>query len=284
MYVNDACPVCLVRDIWGQYGRQKKSWVMSVTLQSAAVLLLFTVASSKVAPQKVAHFFRLFDPDIAAYEPKAPSAHDTSRRVGGGGDRSVLPARKGRLPQVSRRVFTPPLAVVNNPDPKLTIEPSIVAPPDVALPQVNMAQYGDPLERIGPPSNGPGSGAGIGSGDEGGVGSGHGHDYGPGDGDGVSGRVLRAGFGAVSAPSLLFKVEPEYSKEARKAKYQGTVLLYLEVDPNGRAQNVRVARSLGLGLDEKAIEAVRKWKFRPGYKDGRAVTVGATIEVNFRLL
>jgi TonB family protein len=90
--------------------------------------------------------------------------------------------------------------------------------------------------------------------------------------------------GGVTAPALLYKVEPEYSEEARKAKYQGVVVLYVEVDPSGKAVNPRVVRSLGLGLDEKAIEAVRKWKFRPGYKDGKAVTVAATIEVNFRLL
>ena len=79
-------------------------------------------------------------------------------------------------------------------------------------------------------------------------------------------------------------MEPEYSEEARKAKYQGTVLLYVEVDPSGKATNMRVLRSLGLGLDEKAMEAVKKWKFKPGYKDGKPVTVAATIEVNFRLL
>jgi TonB family protein len=175
------------------------------------------------------------------------------------------------------------MAVVNNPNPKLTMEPSIIAPPDVNLPQVNMAQYGDPLARIGPPSNGPGSGGGIGSGSGGGVGSGKGGGFGPGEGGGVGGGVYRVG-GGVTAPSLLFKVEPEYSEEARKAKYQGTVLLYIEVDPSGKATNIKVARSLGLGLDEKAMEAVRKWKFKPGYKDGKPVTVAATIEVNFRLL
>jgi TonB family protein len=95
--------------------------------------------------------------------------------------------------------------------------------------------------------------------------------------------VFRIG-GGVSAPSLLYKVEPEYSEEARKARYQGVVVLYVEVDPNGRAQNVRVLSSVGLGLDAKAIEAVKKWRFRPGYKDGKPVTVAAQIEVSFRLL
>src|SRR5439155_17068518 len=132
-------------------------------------------------------------------------------------------------------------------------------------------------------SNGPGSGGGIGSGKGGGVGSGTGPGFGPGEGGGIGGGVFRMG-GGVTAPSLLSKVEPEYSEEARKAKYQGTVLLYVEVDATGRATNIRVARSLGLGLDEKAAEAVKQWKFTPGKKDGKAVTVAATIEVNFRLL
>jgi TonB family protein len=175
------------------------------------------------------------------------------------------------------------VAVYNNLNPKLAMEPSIIAPPDVNLPQVNMSVYGDPLAKIGPPSNGPGSGGGIGSGSGGGVGSGKGGGFGPGEGGGVGGGVYRVG-GGVTAPVLLYKKEPEYSEEARKAKYQGTVLLYIEVDPSGKATNIRVQHSLGLGLDEKAIEAVRQWKFKPGYKDGNPVTVGATIEVNFRTL
>ncbi len=275
----------LVRDIWGQYGRQKKSWLMSLGLQSAAVALLFTLASTKVAPEHVRRIVTLFAPPLEP--PIKDYAPSYGRAGGGGGDGSVLPPSKGRLPEASLKPFTPPVAVANNLDPKLTIEPAIAAPPDLILPQVNMAQYGDPLAKLGPASNGPGSGSGIGSGPGGGVGPGSGPGYGPGPGDGGSGlgpAIYRAGAGGVSAPALLFKVEPEYSEEARKAKYQGTALLYVTVDPSGRATNIRVVRSLGLGLDEKAIEAVRKWKFKPGYKDGRPVPVAATIEVNFRLL
>jgi TonB family protein len=173
--------------------------------------------------------------------------------------------------------------VYNNLNPKLPMEPTIVAPPDVSLPQVNMAQYGDPLAKLGPPSNGPGSGGGIGSGNGGGVGSGRGGGFGPGEGGGVGGGVFKMG-GGVTAPTVLYKVEPEYSEEARKAKYQGTVELVIEVDTTGKPRNLKVVRSLGLGLDEKAIEAVEKWKFRPGYKDGHPVVVQAYVEVNFRLL
>jgi TonB family protein len=97
------------------------------------------------------------------------------------------------------------------------------------------------------------------------------------------GATYHVGAG-VTAPVLLYKREPEYTEEARKARYQGTVLLYVEIDPSGKATNIRVQRSLGLGLDEKAIEAVRQWKFKPGTKDGNPVTVTANIGVNFRTL
>jgi TonB family protein len=99
---------------------------------------------------------------------------------------------------------------------------------------------------------------------------------------GTPGGAFRVG-GGVSAPVLLSKTEPEYTEEARAAKYSGTVLLYIEIGPDGIARNFRVMHGLGLGLDEKAIQAVRNWKFKPGSKDGQPVTVQATIEVNFRL-
>jgi TonB family protein len=83
---------------------------------------------------------------------------------------------------------------------------------------------------------------------------------------------------------VIYRVDPEFSEEARQAKHYGTVILVVDVDITGRAVNFRIARSLGLGLDEKAIEAVSRWKFRPGQRDGKPVTVPATIEVNFHLL
>ncbi|PWT97174.1 MAG: energy transducer TonB [Terriglobia bacterium] len=269
-----------VKDIWGLYGRQKKSWFMSTGAQALVVVLLFTVASSQTVQNAVKEAVQIYAPvDVSAYKPKPQKMSGG----GGGGDRSPLPASKGKLPKAALKQFTPPVVVPNNPNPKLTMDPSIIAPPDVPLPQVAMNQYGDPLAKLGPPSNGPGSGAGIGSGSGGGVGAGSGGGVGSGSGGGFGGGVFKVG-GGVTAPALLYKVEPEYSEEARKAKYQGTVVMYVEVDPTGKAVNARILRSLGLGLDEKAIEAVKKWKFKPGYKDGKAVTVAATIEVNFRLL
>ena len=107
-------------------------------------------------------------------------------------------------------------------------------------------------------------------------------DSGVGAGQGSSDRVFRVG-GGVSPPALIHKVDPEYTEQARAANLQGTVILYVEIGPDGTASNFKVVRSLGMGLDEKAIEAVKQWKFRPGQKDGQPVTVAATIEVNFRL-
>src|SRR5690242_18370682 len=272
-----------VRDIWGLYGKDKKSNLFSLAIHGTVVVLLFTVASSKAVQQMAKSVIPLVAPDIAPYVPKMAEQKQQMQGGCGGGDRSPTPASKGRLPKPSMKQFTPPMAVVNNPNPKLVMDPTIIAPPDTPLPNVNMPVWGDPLAKLGPPSNGTGSGGGIGSGSGGGVGSGKGGGFGPGEGGGMGGGVFRVG-GGVTAPTLLFKKEPEYSEEARKAKYQGTVLLYIEVDPSGRATNIKVQRSLGLGLDEKAMEAVRKWKFKPGYKDGKPVTVAATIEVNFRLL
>ena len=159
--------------------------------------------------------------------------------------------------------------------------PTIVS--DGAIPNIDAPNYGDPLSHLGIPSNGTGMGGGIGSGIGGGVGVGRGPGVGPGSGGGFGGGAYRIG-GGVSPPSVLSKVEPEYSEEARKAKWQGTVVLQLVVDEHGLPQQMKVTRSLGLGLDQKAIEAVGKWRFKPGMKDGKPVPVIATIEVNFRLL
>jgi periplasmic protein TonB len=275
-----------VKDIWGLYGRQNKSFLMSTGFQLAIVGTIVALSFVKPVQQVAKQITTLVLPaDISDYQPKLAPKKDVMAGGGGGGDRSPLPASRGQRPKFELRQFTPPQQVIANPNAKLTMTPTLIGPPELndVLPNNNMNQWGDPLAKLGPPSNGPGSGGGIGSGSGGGIGSGKGGGLGPGEGGGVGGGVYKVG-GGVTAPLLLHKVEPEYSEEARKAKYQGTVLLYIEVSPDGRATNIRVARSLGLGLDEKAIEAVKQWKFKPGAKNGVPVTVAATIEVNFRLL
>lgn len=200
---------------------------------------------------------------------------------GGGGERSSLPASRGRLPRLARRQFTPPSATPRTANPVLVIAPALIAPAEFHVPEIDLAQLGDPLARDGASSSGPGNGGGIGDGRQGGVGKNHGPGYGSEDGGGISATFAT---GRVSAPTVLYKVEPEFSEEARKAKYQGTVVLTIEVGEDGKPRGLRVVRGLGLGLDEKAIEAVSRWKFRPALKNGRAVPASARVEVNFRLL
>ena len=96
-------------------------------------------------------------------------------------------------------------------------------------------------------------------------------------------EVYKVGEGGVTPPRLIDKVEPTYSKEALQAKYQGTVVLAVEVHPDGRIHNARVERALGMGLDEQAVAAVKRRRFSPALKDGKPVAVRAMVEVNFRL-
>ncbi len=94
---------------------------------------------------------------------------------------------------------------------------------------------------------------------------------------------MRIGNG-VTPPTIAFKTEPEYSEAARRTKYQGSLQLEVVVDATGHTAKIVIPRMLGLGLDQKAMEAVKTWRFKPGMKDGHPVSVFATIEVNFRLL
>ena len=270
-----------VRDIWGIYGRQKKSFVLSFALQCAAVALLFTALSNPVVQEHVKQVATLVLPADLITQPSPPKPH--TMQGGGGGDRSPLPASKGRLPKAALRQFVPPAAVVPNLAAKMAMEPSIIAPPDATLPIVNMANYGDPLGKIGPPSNGTGSGGGIGSGKGGGVGSGTGAGVGPGEGGGIGGGVFAVG-GGVSTPVALYRPDPEYSEEARKAKLQGTVVLRVVVDESGHVRNPKVVQSLGLGLDDEAVKTVLTWKFKPAMKAGKPVAVWIRVDTLFRLL
>lgn len=250
----------------------------SLFLHSVAVTLMFTVVSSNTSRQPQRMNVRLVIPtDVAPY---IASALDDG---GGGGDRSPLRASQGRLPRFAARQFTPPAAVTHNPKPILPMEPTLIGPPDLKLSEVNLPQFGDPSAPPRPPSNGTGCCGGIGEGNGHGVGPGEGSGAGPGRDGGIHGQAtppVRAASGLL----VLYKVEPDYSDDARKAHLQGVVILRLEVDERGLPRNLTVVRSLGMGLDERAVEAVEKWRFRPAYRNGHPAAVSAFVEVNFRLL
>ena len=206
------------------------------------------------------------------------------RHGGGGGEHSIVDPIKGRLPKIEKNPISPPqVETVDKPklamDPAINVQANITLPDNPTLPNLGVTKS----PNVSVLSGGQGSGSGIGTGSGGGIGSGNGNGYGPGTGGGAGGGLYHVG-GGVSAPVPLNSVEAEFSDEARRAKYQGVCLISLIVDAQGNPQNPRVLRALGMGLDEKALEAVRKYKFKPALKDGRTpVPVMITVEVNFRL-
>jgi protein TonB len=273
-----------VKDIWGFYN-YKKDGALGSTAAHIVVLGLIiggTLWAHRWIPRVEAKPqvpTTLIDPgDFIPLKPAATQAGGG----GGGGDRDVLQASKGRLPKFSMQQITPPMVVVRNPNPKLAVEPTVIVPPEVKLATNNMPNLGLPTSSATLPSNGTGSGGGIGSGSGGGVGSGEGPGVGPGRGGGIGGGVFRVG-GGVSPPRPINSPEAEFSEEARKAKYQGTCLVGMIVGVDGVPRDVRVLSSLGMGLDEKAIEVAKKYRFEPGMKDGHAVAVEIAVEVDFHL-
>ena len=282
---SPAAPVILptfFAEGYGQYKTRRSMFVLSFLAHTLAVAFL-VLAGRFVAEHR--HEVRQqvigIVADVSPYI--LPASASKAGGGGGGGDRDKLAASKGTLPRFSREQLAPPVVVIRNENPKLPVEATVVVPPDIHLLLPQTGALGDPLSSIlSPPSSGIGSGGGIGSGSGGGVGSGRGPGVGPGSGGGIGGGAYRVG-GGVTAPRVIYAPEPEFSEEARKTKYQGTAVLWLIVGTDGRPRDISILQSLGMGLDEKAIEALRHWRFEPGRKDGIPVAVQVNVEVNFHL-
>ena len=248
-------------------GNESKSVGTSVLIHVVAIALLIFISTLKPVQKMINQAVPLFAPPLEPLKVEAKGG-------GGGGQKQPL-IHKDPLPKPSPKQFTPPTIVPQ--ESKLMVAPTINADlPDLSTPSV-----GAPVG-LGALMGGSGSGGGIGKGYGTGIGNGRGNGVGDGSGGGFGGG-FKIGNG-VTAPQVLSQVEPEYSEEARKAKFQGTVRLAIVVTERGEASQIRVITPLGLGLDQKAMEAVQKWKFKPGTKDGKPVPVQATVEVNFRLL
>lgn len=273
-----------VPDIWQDFQQQPGSWVNSLLVHLvvlAALVLPYMIARWLHPPKKAET--NVIAVDISPYVPDLPHDAKKAGGGGGGGDRSPTPASKGALPKFAKQQFTPPVAQVIIPQPKLPVTPTLLGPPDLKMPQMASSQFGDPKSLATIASNGPGSLGGIGSGSNGGIGAGHGGGLGPGDQAGVGGGVYDVG-GLVLAPVPIYQPDPQYSEEARKAKYSGVVLVEIIVDAQGNVRDAQVVKPVGLGLDEKALEAVRTWKFKPGMRNGVPVATRVGVEVSFRLL
>jgi TonB family protein len=206
-----------------------------------------------------------------------PPAFEKPGGGGGGGARELLTASRGTPPLPSMEQLAPPTVHVLE-NPKLAAPLSVIVPDQLA----SSSTVGDLKGVLGPASDGTGSGSGVGNGSGGGVGPGNGRGVGPGSVAGTGDKIYHLG-GGISQPIVIRQVEPDFSDEARRAKYQGMVLVSIVIGADGLVHDAKLASPLGMGLDEKALEAARQWRFVPGMKDGRPVPVYAQIEINFHL-
>lgn len=250
--------------------RDPVSAIISTVINVALVAFLLWFAA-----QKAGIIPKMKTTELVSLEvPPPPKAPPKAQMMGGGGGQpDKAPVSKGNPPKFAPNPINPPKAPPLE-QPKIRIEQTIDVDPNVKMAKNDLLNLGVP--------NSPNVGTSLGNGRGTGLGSGTGGGIGPGSGGNMGGGVRRIG-GGVSPPQVLFAPEPEFSEEARKAKVAGNVLVYLQVDVNGRPINVRVLRGIGLGLDQKAMEAVRQYKFKPAMENGHPVVVEMNVEVNFQI-
>ncbi len=261
--------------LWGG-GRVQSGWsprgLFGAALLHAAVLLLIVFA--------VAHRVGLIAPPpmqtISLLEPPPPAPRALPKAItmgGGGGQKGSTPVTRGTPPKFSAEQLNPPKAPPLA-EAKIHVPVTVEVQPDLRMAKSDVPQIGMPNSPVVGLSMGNGSGTGLGAGTGAGLGMGVGGN--------TWGGVRRIG-GGVSAPVVLFQPEPEFSDEARKAKIAGNVLVYLQVDEQGRPQRVRVVRGIGMGLDQKAVTAVERYRFKPAMEDGHPVRVEMQVDVGFQI-
>ena len=252
------------------YRNRRESFVFSFLAQAAVLglIIYFTSCVIRNAPEIARRV-----PDLGNL-PLIFSGHNG----GGGGNFERLPASRGTPPRASLDTqIVPPTVIVPKEMPKLPVDETVMVAPEVKFPQ--LGRVGDPSSPFSRwQSDGPGGPDGMGNGCCGGIGD----SAGPYVGNGPPG-LFPAGRGGVTVPQLIFNPEPSFSDEARKSKTQGVVTLLLVVGKDGRPYDIRVRQSLGMGLDEKAIEAVNRWRFRPATLNGQPVATQIEVEVDFHL-
>lgn len=249
--------------------RDPVSTGIAVVLHALILLILFIVGKKVIQTVNTSKQLTSISMDVP---PPIKMQKAEKAMGGGGGQHSAAPVSKGSPPPPSPSPIVPPSNPPKIP-PKLAVAPtvnSVVNMSNPALPNIGMQN----APNVGVAGMGMGSGSGLGNGNGSGVG--------PGSGGGTGGGVFQIG-GDVSAPTLIYQPDPDYSEEARKAKFQGEVLVNLVVDAQGRPTRIKVLRHLGMGLDEKAVEAVQKYKFKPAMKGGKPVPVELNVSVNFQI-
>lgn len=253
------------------------SFVIHVAVISGIVWWTVTTHNRFIQPLKTEMVYKLYDPQTPPIMPVPKPIQGG----GGGGEHKIIQPRRAPapkpIPQPQVHLMPPEIARLQAPT--MPVPPAIRAnlPQNTNLPKIGMPKS----PQVTVASQGSGSnGFGIGMG--GGLGAGQGDGAGAGSAGGYGGGVMNVG-GGVSAPQVIHSVDPAFTPQARAANLQGTVSIQLIVDPQGNPQNVHVVRRLGMGLDQKAIEAVEQYKFRPAMYQGHPVAVQMIIDVTFHL-
>jgi protein TonB len=257
-------------------GRASRAQTASLLTHGAALAAIFLIVSQAGHPPDVKHQIPtsigplFYSPDTEHF-----AEHPSQGHTAGGGERAASPATRGFFAPRSPVQLAPP-RLPDDANHLLAITPTILdaqaspivaAQNDLGLPWM--------LDKNG--SAGPGSKGGIGEGNNGGMGD----RDGPGGGEGEGNLPYSRG---VSMPTCVTCPYPIYTDEARHAKMQGTVTLRVLVGADGRASDIRVVRGVGFGLEERAMQTVRGWKFKPARDaNQRAVAAWVTIEAVFRL-
>jgi periplasmic protein TonB len=266
-----------VPEIWSK--NRQFSWVLVLSTIGQFVLIAAVIIIPLWFPGLMPKSItKAFDPTppldvgVSPFLKKLQPA--ASKAGGGGGQHDKLPATKGKPPKFTLTQFAAPSKPILHP--QLPMTATLVGNPNINLPSPNVPNIGDPLGKTYNDSMGQGHGSGLGNG--------NGAGLGPGEGWNTGGGVPTAGYGGYGTPQCLYCPHAEYSDEAMKVKVQGVVELTAIITPDGRVTDVHVVKGLGLGLDEKAIEAVRTWRLRPALgPDGKPAAVRQIIEAEFKL-
>jgi len=249
--------------------RDPTSTAIAVVIHAVIIGLILWVVGRKIveitAPKQL---------NVVSLETpvRPPAPVKTIRMGGGGGQKGPAPVSKGSPPKFSPVQITPPMAPPKI-EPKLAVAPTIDVDPHLKM-QTDMPNIGM--------ANAPKVGVSMGNGNGSGLGSGNGNGMGPGSGGNTGGGIRQIG-GSVSAPKVVSQVDAEFTEEARKAKYMGVAIVDVVVDERGMPIRVRVVSDPGMGLGDKAKEAVQQFRFKPGMENGKPVKTEVQIQVDFHI-
>jgi protein TonB len=227
--LQNAAPLAVFREIWKKNSGLGPSQAIAFAVHlGAIVLILFPLHRLTIVTQPPPLRTYLVAPEISPYGIRLPPGNDKAGGGGGGGDHSPLPTSIGRAPKFTVIQMAPP-AVPRNTNPILLADANLVGPPDLQIPSPNLNKHGDPLANMVNDSDGPGGDGGMGDGDGTGIGIGHGPGLGAGRNGGTGGGAFKPGSNGVGYPVCDYCPDAKYSEEARKAKFQGVVLLQVIV-------------------------------------------------------